>query len=194
MIIIRLPAEKEHCTFADFLEWDENERYEIINGEPYMMAEPTTAHQRISMDLGSQIHAFLKDKPCEVFAAPFGVRLFETENDDPRDVDTVVEPDLSVICDPSKLDDYGCKGAPDVVIEILSPSNSRHDRFVKYNLYQRAKVREYWIVDPTAKTVEAYRLDENGYLKLSDMYNAADTAKITALNDLPVDLNTVFQK
>lgn len=188
-----LPAEKEHCTFADFLEWDKSERYEIIDGEPYMMTTPLRVHQDVVGELFSQIKEQLKDKPCKVYVAPFGVRLFETENDDPRDVDTVVEPDLSVICDPSKLDDYGCKGAPDVVIEILSPSNSRHDRFVKYNLYQRAKVREYWIVDPTAKTVEAYRLDENGYLKLSDMYNAADTAKITALNDLPVDLNTVFQ-
>lgn len=189
-----LPAEKEYYTFADFLEWDESERYEIIYGEPYMMATPLRVHQDVVGELFSQIKEYLKDKPCKVYVSPFGVRLFETKNDDPRDVDTVVEPDLSVICDPNKLDDRGCKGAPDVIIEVLSPSNARRDRFVKYNLYQRAKVREYWIVDPTEKTVEVFLLDENGYLKLSEMYNAADTAKITVLDDCPIDLNTVFPK
>ena len=182
------PVEKEYYTFADCLTWPESDRIEIIDGEAYMMSPPMRLHQKILIELAGQIRDFLKDKPCEVYPAPFGVRLFEQEGDTPDDVDTLVEPDISVVCDKSKLDDYGCKGAPDLIIEILSPSNKRHDRIVKHDLYQRAKVREYWIVDPQDQTVEVYLLNENGFLKPSEMYSAADTAKITVLKDCTIDL------
>ena len=143
-----LPAPKDHYTFADCLTWGENERIEIINGEAVMMAPPSRTHQKISGELFRQIANFLEGKKCEVYAAPFAVRLFEKDGDTPEDVDTIVEPDISVVCDHNKLDKHGCKGAPDLVMEILSPSTMRHDRFTKFNLYQRAGVREYWIVDP----------------------------------------------
>lgn len=189
---MELPASKEYYTYADYLAWDESERYEIIDGKLYAMATPTREHQGISMEISGQIWLFLKDKPCKVYVAPFGVRLFEKDDDTPDDVDTVLEPDISVVCDSNKLDKKGCKGAPDFVIEILSPSNERHDLFVKYNLYMRAGVREYWIVDPERKNVMVYLLDENGVYKLSEMYGANDTAKITVLNDCPIDLKAVF--
>ena len=138
-----VPKERERYSYADCLTWDEKDRIEIIDGEAFMMSPPNLTHQRISRRLTSQIDAFLQGKECELFYAPFGVRLFEKDGDRPEDVDTLVEPDLSVICDKNKLDDAGCKGAPDFIIEIMSPSNRRHDKVTKLNLYQRAGVREY---------------------------------------------------
>lgn len=183
---------REYYTFADCLTWSEDERIEIIYGDAYMMPAPLRIHQGVLIELCGQIRDFLKDKPCKVYPAPFDVRLFEKDGDDPEDVDTVVEPDILVVCDQSKFDDYGCKGAPDFIVEILSPSNKRHDRIVKHELYQRAGVREYWIVDPEAKNVEVFLLDKNGYLKPTELYEATDTAKITVLNDCSIDLNAVF--
>ena len=127
-----MPLAKEQLryTYADFLEWDEGERYEIIDGEAYMMATPSRLHQEISGDFYYALRSFLKDKPCKVYAAPFAVRLFPSED---RSDDTVVEPDITVVCDPSRLDDRGCNGAPDFIIEIVSPSTARYDRIVKFN-------------------------------------------------------------
>ena len=138
-----LPAEKERYTLADALTWDEQDRIELIDGYPVMMTSPTRAHQKISGELFGQLRDYLKGKKCEVYHAPFAVRPFERAGVRPEDVDTLVEPDISVVCDLSKLDDTGCKGAPDLVMEILLPSTKRHDRFTKFNLYQRAGVREY---------------------------------------------------
>ena len=130
-----VPAPKDHYTFADCLTWGESERIEIINGEAVMMAPPSRTHQEVSGALFAQLYTFLEGKKCRVYSAPFAVRLFEKDGDNPEDVDTMVEPDISVVCDSSKLDDAGCKGAPDLVMEILSPSTMRHDRFTKFNLY-----------------------------------------------------------
>lgn len=185
------PVEKCY-TYADILSWDEDVRAEIIDGELYMMAEPSTDHQIVSGELFGQIWTFLRDKPCQVFHAPFGVRLFEQEGDTHDKVDTVVEPDIVVICDKKKIDKRGCKGAPDLVIEILSPSNERHDRLVKFNLYQRAKVREYWIVNPQSGTVEVMLPDENGKLTISEVYSRKDTAPVTVLPGCIIDLTKVF--
>lgn len=150
-----LPAERARYTFADALTREENERIEIINGETVMMATPSSTHQEISGALFVQLYNYLEGKQCWVYAAPFAVRLFEQDGDSPEDVDTMVEPDLSVICDRSKIDKRGCKGTPDLVIEILSPSTRHHDRLVKLGLYQRAGVREYWIVNPEDSTGHA---------------------------------------
>ena len=186
-----LPAEKERYTFADVLTWGENERIEIIDGEAVMRAPPSRIHQKISVSITSQLYNFLEGKKCEVYPAPFGVRLFEKDGDSPDDVDTMVEPDISVVCDKNKLDKNGCKGAPDLVIEILSPSTVRHDRFVKLGLYQRAGVREYWIVEPETQTVQVYTL-ENGILQPRAFYGAGDVAKVNVLNGCFVELGKVF--
>ena len=132
-----LPLEKRY-TLADAQTWDEQERVELIDGYPIMQASPTRAHQRAVASLLGQLYAYLNGKKCEVYPAPFTVRPFEQEGDQPEDVDTLVEPDITVVCDPSKLDNTGCKGAPDLVMEVLSPSTQRHDRLTKFNLYQRA--------------------------------------------------------
>lgn len=185
------PIEK-YYTYEDILSWGEDVRAEIIYGDLYMMAPPLRIHQEVSGELFGQIRDFLKDKPCKVYSAPFGVRPFEKDGDTPDDVDTVVEPDITVVCDHSKLDKYGCKGAPDMVIEILSPSNAKHDRFVKLNLYQRAKVREYWIVDPQNNTVEVCLLDNDGRMSVTAVYSREDTAKATVLPGCEIDLSKVF--
>ena len=185
------PVEK-YYTYADVLSWDENVRAEIIDGELYMMSPPLRIHQYVMTQLFLQIGNFLKDKTCEVYVAPFGVRLFENDEDTPDKVDTLVEPDITVVCDHNKLDKYGCKGAPDLIIEILSSSTARRDRYVKLNLYNRAKVREYWIVDPVHNTVEVLLPDENGKLAVSAVYGREDKAYVTVLPGCEIDLSTVF--
>ena len=121
-----VPAEKKmKYTLADCLAWEEGTRGEIIDGEAVMMAPPSTAHQLISMELARQLANFLEGRKCRVLPAPFAVRLFERAGDKPEDVQTVVEPDLSVVCDSAKLEKYGCRGAPDLVVEVLSPSTQR---------------------------------------------------------------------
>ena len=120
------------------------------------------------------------------------MRLFEKDGDAPEDVDTVVEPDITIVCDPAKLDDLGCKGAPDMVIEILSPSTQRHDRLVKLGLYQRAGVREYWIVNPDDQTVQVMLLDGGGVLQLHEVYDRQAVAKVNVLDGCFIELSKVF--
>ena len=105
----------------------------------------------------------------------------------------MVEPDISVVCDPSKLDDIGCKGAPDLVMEILSPTTQRHDRFTKFNLYQQAGVQEYWIVDPASRSVQVFVLD-NGHYVAKDYGTSEDTLKVNVLKDCTIDLSQVFSE
>lgn len=189
-----LPAEKAWYTFADVLTWEENERIEIINGEAVMMAPPSSVHQEIAAELTRQFGNYLEGKRCKVYPAPFGVRLFERDGEAPEDVDTMVEPDLSVVCDSNKLDKHGCKGAPDLVIEILSPSTRRHDRLIKLGLYQRAGVREYWIVDPENKAVQVFLQDGGGSLKIHEDYGREDVAKVNVLSGCFVELSKVFSE
>ncbi|MCI8399211.1 MAG: Uma2 family endonuclease [Oscillibacter sp.] len=186
-----LPAEKARYTFADCLTWEENERIEIIDGEAVLMAPPSRLHQEISVAITSQLYNFLEGKRCKVYPAPFAVRLFEKDGEAPEDVDTMVEPDISVVCDGDKLDKHGCKGAPDLVVEILSPSTQRHDRLVKLSLYQRAGVREYWIVNPEDQTVQVM-LHDGASLRLHEVYSRGDVAKVNVLEGCFIELSKVF--
>lgn len=185
-----LPQENRY-TLADALAWDEQDRIELIDGYPVMMAPPSRTHQGAVTALVGQLYDYLKGKTCKVYAAPFAVRLFERDGDRPEDVDTLVEPDVSVVCDASKLDDIGCKGAPDLVMEVLSPSTARHDRFTKFNLYQRAGVREYWIVDPAGKSVQVFVL-EDGHYAARDFRSAGETVRVNVLEGCTIDLTPVF--
>lgn len=181
-----LQRENSRYTYADYCTWDDSERWELINGVPHAMAPaPSPKHQNIGFELGRQLGNFLQGKPCKVYPAPFDVRL-NADNDD----DTVVQPDLSVVCDRSKIDDKGCKGAPDLVVEILSPSTAQRDRIVKFNLYQQAGVREYWIVEPDSKSVQVCILKDGLYFVKG--YTDADTAPVTALPGCEVNLQEVF--
>jgi Uma2 family endonuclease len=191
-----LPQENRKYTYADYLAWPEDERIEIIEGVPYytyggpvfeggpvMQAAPAMAHQEASIELLRQLLSFLKDKPCKVFHAPFAVRLNADKGDD-----TALEPDIVVVCDKSKLDSRGCNGAPDLVMEIMSPSTARKDRILKLNKYQQAGVREYWIVDPETKTVQAM-VFETGDIK---GYTDTDIAPVAVLPGCEITLQDVF--
>ena len=186
-----LPKETRY-TLADVLAWPEQERAELIEGAPVLMAPPSRIHQEIVSELIRQLGNYLDGKTCRAYPAPFGVRLFERAGDRPENVDTMVEPDVSIVCDPGKLDELGCKGAPDMVAEVLSPSTQRHDRLVKYNLYQRAGVREYWIVDPENKTVQVSILEDGRY-RLAEVYTAQDVAKVNVLDGCFVELSKLFR-
>jgi Uma2 family endonuclease len=192
-------ADKEYYTYADYLEWDEDARAEIINGNIYMMSPPLTIHQRISMRLSQRIARFLEGKTCEVFAAPFGVRLFPLED---KTDDTVVEPDIVVVCDPSKIDERGCNGAPDLIIDILSPSNQRRERFLKFDLYLKAKVREYWVVYPENKEIEVHLFDDGRYFMQAYGVNEPDTKEedmareivpVSVLPGLEINAKDIFK-
>lgn len=189
-----LPAEKRRYTFADVLTWDESEQVEIIGGEVLMRGTPSRLHQEISGKMFRQLANYLEGKKCRVYHPPFAVRLFERDGDSPEDVDTMVEPDLTVVCDHDKLDEDDCKGAPDMVVEILSPSTQRHDRLVKLGLYQRAGVREYWIVSPEEQTVQVMLLDSGGILQLHEVYGRDSIAKVNVLDGCFIELAKVFAK
>jgi len=176
------PIEGEYYTYADYLEWDDNIRYELIEGIPYAMSSPTISHQEVSAQITAQFVFYLRGKRCRVFAAPLDVRLYDN---------TVVQPDIVVICDPSKLtDNKNCMGAPDLVIEILSPSTSKVDKSYKKLLYEKAGVREYWIVDVNKKFVNVFIL-ENGIYGSGTTY--IDTVPVYVLEDFRINLTDVFE-
>ena len=179
-------SDDKRYTYTDYASWDDDKRWELIDGVPYAMSAPTLDHQRVSGELFFQIKSFLRGRPCEVFASPLDVRL----NADSAD-DTVVQPDIVLICDSTKIGDgKSCQGAPDLVIEILSPSTARFDRLLKLNRYRDAGVREYWIVDPDTKLVETYIFDknENG----SGRYSDEDDLPVHVLPGLTIKLSDVF--
>ncbi len=185
-------TKQNRYTFADYLTREEDERIEIIHGEIFLMSSPSSTHQEISMELSRQLANFLEGKPCRVYPAPFDVRLFEQNGDTPEHIDTVVIPDISVICSKNKIDEKGCKGAPDMIIEILSPSSLRNDRLIKLRLYQQAGVSEYWIADPKNKTVQVFLLDNNGILRPHEDYGRTDPAKVNILEGCFIELEKVF--
>jgi Uma2 family endonuclease len=186
-LTVPLPKENERYAYADYCTWDDGERWELIDGLAYAMApSPGFAHQNISAMLLAQLLPFLRGKPCQAFHAPFDVRL-NADNED----DTVVQPDILVVCDSSKLNEKGCTGAPDFVIEILSPSTARYDRIIKFESYRRAGVREYWIVDPDTRSLQACVMNENG-LYVAMVYSDADTAPVAVLPGCEINLSDVF--
>ena len=175
----------EEFTYADYLHWDDDERYEIIDGIAYMMASPTAPHQIISGEIFGAIWEFLKGKTCKVFAAPFDVRLFPEEDNSDT---TVVQPDILVVCDPSKLSDgKACRGAPDLVIEILSAASVITDRKVKIEKYREAGVKEYWIVDPAGREISVNLLKDGRYIPT--LYK--DNVPSSVLSGLTIDLKAV---
>ncbi|WAC09470.1 Uma2 family endonuclease [Dyadobacter pollutisoli] len=180
-------------TYADYLLWRLEERLELIKGKIFKMSPaPNVRHQKISGKLHLEMGMFFKNHYCQVFYAPFDVRLHKknSQSSDTK-IYTVVQPDLCVICDEGKLDEKGCLGAPDLIVEILSPGNSRKEMDIKFELYEESGVREYWLVEPAENAVFAYVLNEHGtYIGLKPAINILQSA---IFPDLKIDLEQIFK-
>jgi Uma2 family endonuclease len=192
-----VPLKKVETRFnyGDYLKWPEEERWEIISGEAYNMTPaPSTHHQRVSRRLLTIFENFLKDKKCEVFGAPYDVILPEN-NESEKSASTVVQPDIAVICDKFKIKTHGCVGAPDLIIEILSPATSKKDMTVKFELYEYHKVKQYWLVHPKDKYAMVFKLDSktNRYGR-PDIYLQKAKIKVGILKDLVINLDDVFKE
>jgi Uma2 family endonuclease len=176
-------------TYGDYKRWNlkPNQRVEVIHGMVRLMAAPKDRHQAILIELALQIGTFLKEKPCKIRVAPYDVRLFYREDETD---DTVVQPDISVICDQKKLGEEGCHGAPDLVVEILSPSNSAAEMSRKLELYREAGIREYWLVNPEDETVTAHLLKDGKYVL--QIYKVEEKLPSAVLAGLEIDLKAAF--
>ncbi len=182
----------DHYTYGDYLTWPEGERWELINGVAWNMSPaPSRAHQVLLGQLHLLFGGWLTGKPCQVYLAPFDVILPADSNQASNEVDTVVQPDLSVFCDSSKLTEAGARGAPDLVVEILSPWTSKKDLNDKFALYERRGVREYWVVDP-AGSVQIYRRATDGRYGDPDILVRTGTAVSHVLEGFTVDIGSLF--
>jgi len=190
----KLDIDKKY-SYADYLTWSDDERWELIDGIPYNMSPaPIPNHQRISVELVRQIANYLIDKTCEVFDSPLDVRFPKGKKKNDKEIFDVVQPDIIVVCDEDKIDDKGCSGAPDIVIEILSPSTASRDVIKKRMLYEKNKVKQYWIVDPSEKEIYIYILQDNGKYGDPEIYKKSDKIKVEGFDGLEIDLSLVFRK
>jgi Uma2 family endonuclease len=183
-------------TYADYLTWLDDVRRELIEGFIKMLPAPHSAHAEISFNISGNLWAILKKHQgkCKVFPAPFDVRLprnGETEN---NKIYTVVQPDISVICDLTKLDENGCIGAPDMIVEVLSPSTAKKDWNEKFFLYEAHGVREYWIVHPSDRTIHAFTLQNDGKYNAGALYERTGKAPVHIFEGYTIDLEDIFEK
>jgi Uma2 family endonuclease len=191
------PAKKEgdSYTYGDYLTWPTDQRWELLQGTAYNMSPaPARIHQRLVVKLSYQFERYLQAKGsgCEVYVAPFDVRLPRAQEHD-ADITTVVQPDIAIICDQAKLDDKGCKGAPDLVVEIVSPSSAALDYIKKTRLYEQHRVKEYWIVHPFDQIVMVYKLNADLRYGRPDIYADEDIVGVGIFADnLQIKLNEIF--
>lgn len=180
-------------TYADYLTWQFDELVELIKGRVFRMSPaPQSAHQTISFNIGGLIHQLVRGKTCRGFAAPFDVRLTTASPNGEAQITTVVQPDLCVVCDPTKIDRKGCLGAPDWIIEILSPGNPSHDTKNKFDLYEESGVGEYWIVFPGEQTVSVFLLENGRYQPRGD-YHTPGPIPVRTLPGATIEWAEVFE-
>jgi len=183
----------ERYTYGDYLKWPDNERWEIIAGVAYDMSPaPSPKHQEILGELHRQLSNYLFDKNCSVYVAPFDVR-FPGADEKEEEIETVVQPDISVICDPGQIDKKGCLGSPDLIIEIVSPSTAQKDMREKFYTYEKFGVKEYWILHPDEQILMVFKLLANKMYGRPDIYSPRDEVKVGILPDLTIELSLVFK-
>ena len=205
-----IPEKKgEHkYSYADYLTWPGEERWELINGEAGDMSygcigeqqaclrpapAPATKHQKVSLALTLAMGFYLKDKPCDLFVAPFDIRFTKDEKQQDQDIFITLQPDLSVICDKSKIDEKGCLGSPDLIVEILSPSTGYKDETQKLSIYEDYGVKEYWSVNPDRNTIQIFIHNGQEFDK-PDYYKGDDVIKSDVLTGFQIGLNDIFRK
>jgi Uma2 family endonuclease len=180
-------------SYADYLKWTFDERLELIRGRLFKMGPaPSRIHQELSWEMARELSIYLKGKPCKAYTAPFDVRLPRKSKND-RDILTVVQPDICVICDPAKLDDKGCLGAPDIAIEILSPGNNKKELLNKYEVYEEAGVKEYWMVVAQEKAFWQYILNKEVRYAASRPLTMGDMVTTPLLPGFTLDLEELFR-
>jgi Uma2 family endonuclease len=181
-------------TYADYYSWKFEERLELIKGKIFKMSPaPSNSHQEIALNIAGELRNFLKNKGCKAYIAPFDVRLVRDEKSDKK-IKTVVQPDVCVICDLSKIaDNRGCLGAPDIVVEILSPGNNKTELNIKYDLYEEFSVKEYWVVYPDELSLLRYNLNKDGkFISEERAFTVGDTITTPILPGFKLSLDDVF--
>ena len=196
--LIRYPAivldPHKRYSYADYLGWTDDVRRELIDGMAYVMSAPRRIHAEISSNMFFPFTGFIRRRKgnCKVYHAPFDVRLpLDGAKDDDR-IYTVVQPDICVICDPAKLDDKGCLGAPDLIVEVLSPSTGKRDLNEKFNLYEAAGVKEYWVVYPDSKALNVFILQSDGKYDFGTVYEKKGKVPVHIFKGLEIDLEEMF--
>jgi Uma2 family endonuclease len=180
----------DNYTYGDYLKFEFDYMVELIRGKIFKMSQaPSTMHQLLCGNLHAEMHKYFKSQLCQVFIVPYDVVL--TNNTKNKMATTVVQPDICVVCDSNKINDRGCFGAPDWVIEIISPHTSKKDIQLKYDVYQEAGVREYWVAFPIEKLIEVFVLENGKYIRVG-MYTSEDTISPSIFPDLKIDLEEVF--
>ena len=186
-----IPKKNKLYTYKDYLTFTDDERIEIIEGEIFNMSPaPARIHQKLISNISYELQHYIKSNngECEVYVAPFDV-ILKNDNEETINSKSVVQPDISVICDKNKLTDAGCTGSPDMIVEIVSPSSVGHDYVTKLNLYQKYKVKEYWIVSPIKKTIYVYIFNGKFYDE-PNIYTFNDKVKVNIYDDLEIDFST----
>ncbi len=186
-----IPQDERKYSYVDYLAWQEGEPIEIIDGHVfYKTPAPTRKHQQVLRELATEFSLFLRDKECEVFFAPFDVRLLAEKKTD-EEVFNIVQPDLVIVCDKKKLDEKGCNGSPDMMVEILSPTSVKVDRWKKYQLYEQAGVKEYWIIDVINEAIEVYYLKNQQY-EFNGVFTREDHIEVKSLQGFVIGVNQIF--
>jgi len=188
--------QSKRYTYADYLTWFDDVRRELIDGFIHFMSAPNMLHARLSRELVFPFLKFVKKKSgtCQIFYAPFDVRLPKKDEFADNKIYNVVQPDICVVCDLSKLDERGCIGAPDLIVEVLSPSTADKDWKIKFDLYEESGVGEYWIVDPKEKMVHIFLLQSNGKYNSGVVYNCKQKAPVHIFEGLEIDLKELFKE
>jgi Uma2 family endonuclease len=190
-IINEPDASYSRYSYADYLTWEMDSMVELIKGKIFRQsAAPRRIHQEVALQLARKIADYLDDKTCKIFIAPFDVRL-PAKSKKPQDIFTVVQPDICVVCDPSKLDELGCIGAPDLVVEILSPGNNQKELIHKHDIYEENGVREYWVIHPSEQTLLIYTLTDGKYIS-SRLYTIGHTVTSSSVHGFTLDLEDIF--
>jgi Uma2 family endonuclease len=188
-----LPEREKDFTYGDYSLWPESERWELIDGVAFDMSPaPSRQHQSILTEIIGQVYNLLSEAPCEVYCAPFDVRFPDYSEQKESEISTVVQPDLVVVCDKEKLDDKGCVGAPDLVVEILSPSTMSKDLHQKFSLYEKHGVKEYWVISPGDKVLFRYKLSTEGKYLEPEIYGESDILNSDIINGFKIELKRVF--
>ena len=178
-------------SYADYLKWRFEERVELIKGKIFKMSPaPAKKHQEVSGNLFGLFWTHLRNSKCKVYSAPFDVKLPAKSKKD-EEIFTVIQPDICIVCDPEKLEERGCTGAPDLIVEILSPTSSKRDLKDKFVLYEESGVAEYWVIYPAEETLEVFRLNNAGKYHLENICVKDDIVKTRSLK-LQIDLKEVF--